>query len=77
MSATATARPFLREPETEKPPRTASASHSQTSETSLQEDIAKLAYALWQERGCPYGSPEVDWLKAERNLSESPEHVSR
>ena len=32
------------------------------------EQIAALAYALWHERGCPYGSPEVDWLKAERKL---------
>ncbi len=28
-----------------------------------------LAYALWVERGCPVGSPEVDWSEAERRLS--------
>ena len=37
----------------------------------------KLAYALWQERGRPCGSPEVDWLAAEAALhtlsDESPE----
>jgi hypothetical protein len=33
------------------------------------EQIAPLAYALWQERGCPHGSPEMDWLKAEQLLS--------
>jgi hypothetical protein len=33
------------------------------------EDIAVLAYALWLERGCPEGSPEEDWLKAEQELS--------
>jgi hypothetical protein len=27
--------------------------------------IAALAYALWQERGCPIGSPELDWFQAE------------
>lgn len=32
------------------------------------EQIAALAYSLWHERGCPYGSPEVDWLNAERTL---------
>lgn len=28
-----------------------------------------LAYALWVERGCPVGSPEVDWFEARRRLS--------
>jgi len=32
------------------------------------DEIAALAYALWQARGCPYGSPEEDWLRAEREL---------
>ena len=31
-------------------------------------DIARLAYSLWEERGCPDGSPEVDWLRAEELL---------
>jgi hypothetical protein len=30
------------------------------------EFVAKLAYKLWEERGRPVGSPEVDWLAAER-----------
>ena len=30
------------------------------------EFVAKLAYKLWEERGRPFGSPEVDWLAAER-----------
>ena|SRR5215469_5996633 len=38
-------------------------------------EIAALAYTLWEERGCPEGSPEDDWSKAvaqlrARNLSE-------
>jgi hypothetical protein len=35
---------------------------------ATQEDIAARAYQLWQERGCPEGSPEVDWLAAEAEL---------
>ena len=35
------------------------------------DEIAALAYAFWHERGCPSGSPEVDWLKAERTLHPS------
>jgi len=27
--------------------------------------IAELAYRLWEERGCPQGSPEEDWYQAE------------
>lgn len=30
------------------------------------EFVAKLAYSFWEERGRPYGSPEVDWFRAER-----------
>jgi len=32
------------------------------------EFVAKLAYKLWEGRGRPFGSPEVDWLAAERHL---------
>ena len=33
-----------------------------------QQDIAELAYALWEERGMPIGSAEEDWIEAERQL---------
>jgi hypothetical protein len=32
------------------------------------EDIARLAYQIWEERGRPIGSAEVDWYEAERQL---------
>jgi hypothetical protein len=60
-----------------KPPGIASGSHSEMAETSMQENLEKLAYGLWQERGCPYGSPEIDWLEAERKLRASSKQVSR
>jgi len=28
------------------------------------EDIAGVAYALWEARGCPVGSPDEDWFHA-------------
>ena len=31
-------------------------------------DIAQLAYALWQERGCVDGCAEQDWFRAEAML---------
>jgi hypothetical protein len=33
------------------------------------DDIARLAYHLWEERGCPIGSPEDDWFRAEELLT--------
>ena len=35
-----------------------------------QEQVSTLAYRLWEGRGRPLGSPEVDWLLAERLLRE-------
>ena len=40
-------------------------------EHKRKEDIAALAYDLWHARGCPDGSPEDDWLQAERELEGS------
>jgi hypothetical protein len=39
------------------------------------EVIERRAYALWQERGCPIGSDQDDWYRAERELNgqEEPE----
>ena len=31
-------------------------------------EIAALAHQLWQARGCPVGSPEIDWFEAEQQL---------
>ena len=33
-----------------------------------QEQIAALAYLYWEARGCQGGSPEQDWLRAEKEL---------
>lgn len=39
-----------------------------TTEQEQQQSIANLAYTLWQQRGCPQGSSEQDWLDAEQLL---------
>jgi hypothetical protein len=36
--------------------------------TTRDDAVAKLAYQLWLDRGCPEGSPEEDWLRAEQVL---------
>lgn len=32
------------------------------------DEIAQRAYQCWHERGCPHGSPEIDWTRAEEEL---------
>jgi hypothetical protein len=42
------------------------------------EEIERLANELWQARGSPYGSTELDWLKAEQILRDrKPSAVTR
>jgi hypothetical protein len=36
--------------------------------TVSHEEIAQLAYSYWEARGYDPGSPEEDWLRAEREL---------
>ena len=33
------------------------------------DEIARLAHRFWEERGCPDGSAEEDWLRAEKALA--------
>jgi len=64
MSAAAAATPVL------LPARAESSSSAKPAldETSMREQISKLAYAIWELRGCPDGSAESDWLEAERQV---------
>jgi Protein of unknown function (DUF2934) len=40
----------------------------QVSQMSMHEQIASLAYAIWEQRDCLQGSAEEDWRQAEREL---------
>jgi hypothetical protein len=33
--------------------------------------IAERAYEYWQQRGCPIGTDQEDWFRAERELKNS------
>lgn len=33
------------------------------------EDVAKLAYSYWEQRGYSHGSSEQDWFRAEQELA--------
>jgi uncharacterized protein involved in copper resistance len=35
-----------------------------------RESVARLAYSYWEARGFVGGSPEEDWLRAEREIRE-------
>ncbi len=37
---------------------------------SLEEQIARRAHELWEERGRDHGHDLIDWLRAEREISE-------
>ena len=41
------------------------------------QDTAALAYALWQARGCPQGSPDEDWFRAAHDLRTRAEHQQK
>ena len=75
-TATVTLGSVERESAMNKPADTKTVSDSHVRESFMQEEIAKLAYALWEQRGCTQGSPEFDWLEAERKIRESSEYLS-
>jgi hypothetical protein len=35
----------------------------------IDKQIAQLAYHYWEERGRPFGSPEVDWFRATEEMN--------
>jgi hypothetical protein len=42
--------------------------HSNPDLGPTDEEIALRAYQCWHARGCPHGSPEEDWRRAEQEL---------
>jgi hypothetical protein len=38
---------------------------------SAHRQIELRAYALWEERGSPFGTPEIDWFRAEDEFNAS------
>jgi hypothetical protein len=49
-------------------PRTSAGEALEVTEAAWHS-TAQLAYDLWERRGRPLGSPEVDWFAAEKALS--------
>jgi hypothetical protein len=38
------------------------------SESMHDGEVAAIAYEYWLRRGCPIGSPEMDWFQAEEEI---------
>lgn len=36
---------------------------------SSHKDIERRAFELWEERGRPWGTPDIDWFTAEQEAS--------
>jgi len=45
--------------------------------SAQHEQIEKLAYQLWEERGGPLGSPDNDWFRAEQEFIQRSDWSSR
>ncbi|HMD99054.1 MAG TPA: DUF2934 domain-containing protein [Terriglobia bacterium] len=41
---------------------------TQQIQNSPHEEIALRAHRLWEERGCPIGSPAADWYRAAEQI---------
>jgi hypothetical protein len=48
------------------PPRTRPRS---VTKVLSENEVQQRAYFLWESRGRPFGSPEVDWYQAKEQLS--------
>jgi Protein of unknown function (DUF2934) len=56
-------------PTSAMPDRSGIASSSGSETAYGDSDVAAEAYRCWHERGCPEGSPEVDWQLAQQRLN--------
>jgi hypothetical protein len=46
-------------------------SRPEDGDSNNHSEVAARAYQLWQERGCPIGSDQEDWFRAEAQLKSS------
>jgi len=61
-------KPASRPRKSSTPARQSTNGHEPSSYEVTRDDIARLAYTLWEQRGGEGGSPDEDWLRAENEL---------
>ena len=42
---------------------------NQPAEPMIDKQIALRAYCHWEERGRPFGTPEIDWYRAAEDVT--------
>jgi hypothetical protein len=42
--------------------------HDTETASMIHQRVCERAYELWEQRGCPEGSPDEDWYMAEREI---------
>lgn len=58
------------EPAAKRKTTGAAASGSKPGQVEINHDtIARTAYFIWEEKGCPHGHEEENWLEAEARLN--------
>ncbi len=55
-------------PENPNEPAESAAQAAGVEQDCNEDAVAALAYQMWQERGCPIGSDQEDWFRAENEL---------
>jgi len=62
------------QPKSQEPVTLAAASEDAipVQDVTIEAEIARLAYCLWEARGGVGGSPEEDWLRAEQEILARP-----
>jgi hypothetical protein len=55
-------------PETKLQPKGPADPSDMTQQEHDPHKIAQLAYSYWEARGCPQGSAEEDWFRAEQKI---------
>ncbi|MFL6449203.1 MAG: DUF2934 domain-containing protein [Bryobacteraceae bacterium] len=49
---------------------------SAQTESQQHELTRRAAFFLWEQRSCPFGTPEVDWFRAEEQMHPQTEQPS-
>jgi len=61
--------PPVLQPDTQNSPANPASVNSYPNGGANYEEVKRLAHEYWCARGCPEGSPEEDWFRAEMTVN--------